>query len=119
MGLKEVGAKKRNWVVLTQDRDFWRALVNAALNLRVLNAMELIIQHRTPNVLWPEFLGLSIIMIYMKSSTREQDEGYRSSFHKTPRYNITLSNSEIRKPLGQSINSEDRLISQKEAPELN
>ena len=35
MGLKEIGINTRNWVDLTQNRDYWRALVNAALNLRV------------------------------------------------------------------------------------
>ena len=32
--LKEIGINKRNWVDSTQDRDYWRALKNAALNLR-------------------------------------------------------------------------------------
>ena len=35
MNLKEVIIKTRNWVVSAQDRDYWRALMNAALNLRV------------------------------------------------------------------------------------
>ena len=35
MDLKEIGVNKRNWVDLAQDRDYWRALVNAALNLLV------------------------------------------------------------------------------------
>ena len=35
MDLKEIGINKRNWVDLAHDRDYWRALVNAALNLRV------------------------------------------------------------------------------------
>ena len=34
--LKEIGINKRNWVDSAQDVDYWRALVNAALNLRVL-----------------------------------------------------------------------------------
>ena len=33
MNLKEIGINTRSWVDLTQDRDYWRALVNAALNL--------------------------------------------------------------------------------------
>ena len=35
MDFKEIGINTRNWVDSTQDRDYWRALVNAALNLRV------------------------------------------------------------------------------------
>jgi hypothetical protein len=31
----------RNWVDSVQDRDYWRALVNAALKLKVSYAMEL------------------------------------------------------------------------------
>ena len=33
--LKEIDINTRNWVDSVQDRDYWRALVNAALNLRV------------------------------------------------------------------------------------
>ena len=35
MDLEEIGINAGNWVDLAQDRDYWRALVNAALNLRV------------------------------------------------------------------------------------
>ena len=35
MDVTEIGIKTRNWVDSAQDRDYWRALVNAALNLRV------------------------------------------------------------------------------------
>ena len=35
MDLKEIGISKRSWVDLAQDRDYWSALVNAALNFRV------------------------------------------------------------------------------------
>jgi hypothetical protein len=42
MDLKEVGIIMKNWVDSAQDRDYWRALVNAALNLRVLKAMGLV-----------------------------------------------------------------------------
>ena len=35
MDLKEIGINTRNWVDFAQDRNYWRALVNAALNLRV------------------------------------------------------------------------------------
>ena len=34
MDLEEIGINTRNWVDSAQDRDYWRALVNGALNLR-------------------------------------------------------------------------------------
>ena len=33
--LEEIGINAGNWVDSTKYRDYWRALVNAALNLRV------------------------------------------------------------------------------------
>ena len=35
MDLEEIGINAGNWVDSAQNRDYWRALVNAALNLRV------------------------------------------------------------------------------------
>ena len=35
MDLEEIGIKAGNWVDLAQVRNYWKALVNAALNLRV------------------------------------------------------------------------------------
>ena len=35
MYLKEIGIKTRNCIDSSQDRDSWRALVNATFNLRV------------------------------------------------------------------------------------
>ena len=35
MNLEEICINAGNWVDSAQDRDYWRALVNAALNLRV------------------------------------------------------------------------------------
>jgi hypothetical protein len=42
MYLKKIGINTRNWVELAQDRDYSRALVNAALDLWVPYAMELV-----------------------------------------------------------------------------
>ena len=42
MDLKEICINTRNWVDSAQGRDYLRALVNAVLNLRVPEAMELI-----------------------------------------------------------------------------
>ena len=35
MDLEEIGINAGNWVDSARDRDYWRALVNSALNLRV------------------------------------------------------------------------------------
>jgi len=36
MDLQKVGCRGVDWIVLAQDRDRWRALVNAVMNLWVL-----------------------------------------------------------------------------------
>ena len=36
MDKKVIGINTRNWVDSTQDRDYWRVLVNDVLSLRVL-----------------------------------------------------------------------------------
>ena len=33
--LQELGCRVRDWIELAQDRDRWRALANAVMNLRV------------------------------------------------------------------------------------
>ena len=42
MDLEEIGINVGNWVDSAQDRNYWRALVIAALNLQVPLAIELV-----------------------------------------------------------------------------
>ena len=42
MVLKGIGINTRNWVDLAKDRDYWRVLVDAALNLWVPKAVGLV-----------------------------------------------------------------------------
>ena len=42
MDFEKIGINAGNWVDSAQDRSYWRGLLNAALNLRVPYAMELV-----------------------------------------------------------------------------
>ena len=42
MDLEEISINAGNWVDSAQDRDYWRALTNAALNLWVPLAMDVV-----------------------------------------------------------------------------
>ena len=42
MDLTEIDIDMSNWVDSALDRDYWRALVNAALSLRVPSTIELV-----------------------------------------------------------------------------
>jgi hypothetical protein len=36
MDLRETGLGDVDWILMAQDRDWWQAVVNAVMNLRVL-----------------------------------------------------------------------------------
>ena len=42
MDLKDIGIVKRNWIDSAQDMDYWRTLVNAALDLWIPEVKELL-----------------------------------------------------------------------------
>ena len=48
MDLEEIGINAENWVDLTEDRGYWRVLVNAALNLQVSQLVTMLAQFQAP-----------------------------------------------------------------------
>ena len=52
MDLEEICINAGNWVDSAQNRDYWRALVNASLNLRISLDMELIVFRRLASYSW-------------------------------------------------------------------
>ena len=42
MDLKEIGVSVRSWIDSSQNRDYWRALGNGLMNLRVTYGLELV-----------------------------------------------------------------------------
>ena len=57
MDLKEIAFNTRNWIDLAQDRNYWRALVNAPLKLRVPYAMELVMANQHSRI-YIDILGI-------------------------------------------------------------
>ena len=45
--LEEIGDNITNWIGSAQDRDYWRAIMNGALNCRVPSTMKLAFSKRT------------------------------------------------------------------------
>ena len=95
MDLKEIGINTKTWVDSAKDRDYWRAFVNAALNLRIPIAMEIVITlycillkgwSLLPNALRP-FQGL--LCLNLEASTLPRDHRSRHHHTSVARHNMT------------------------------
>ena len=58
MDFKVNGYNMINWVDSAQNRDYWRDLVNAALNLRVHNPWSWLVSSVLPELLFIQFLRI-------------------------------------------------------------
>ena len=50
MDFKEIGINTSNWIDSAQDRDYWRALLNAALNFRIPKVIELVSEAKSHEI---------------------------------------------------------------------
>jgi hypothetical protein len=48
MDLREIGLGCVDWILLSQDRDRWRAVVSAVMNLRVLAPRSWLVRRQRP-----------------------------------------------------------------------
>jgi hypothetical protein len=53
MDLREIGCGSVEWIMLSQDRGRWRALVNTVMNLRDLVSRSLLCSHKASGTLGP------------------------------------------------------------------
>jgi hypothetical protein len=83
MDLREIGLGGVDWIRLSQDRDRWRAVVSAVMNLRVLAPRSWLVrsrysQHHSPGCLsllfhgtsWEHFLSAKELRQDIKTATR-------------------------------------------------
>ena len=68
---REINVNSSNWVDSAQDRNYWRALVNATLNLRFPRAIRLVPDKKRPMV--SAIVALTIIteVVFFAARMRE------------------------------------------------
>ena len=80
MDLEEIGINAANWVDSAQDRNYWRTLVNAALNLRDPSAMELVNYYKLPidaKMIFKNIDALFLLLILLFISCKQTAEKRR------------------------------------------
>ena len=66
MDLEDIGISAGNWVDSAQDRNYWRALENATLNLRVPknHGVSQLIGEKVSNILYYNIYEIHILLHY-------------------------------------------------------
>jgi hypothetical protein len=72
MDLGEIGLGGGDWIRLTQDRDRWRAVVSAVMNLRVLAPRSWLVVHVRPSELHLEAKAKDVALNAMKAFRGEE-----------------------------------------------